>query len=147
MSLPEILSVMEIREFTSDYAANNLLLDREEFSDTFITLCRDLAVSSYNEIPPMSMATFSNFPSKSTLLWGTLYHMFNGKSALYARNDFAFSDGGVQVPVMEKYQFYASLAQTAQAQFQTSASRMKAYFNMESGWGGVKSDNASLPVF
>ena len=146
MSLPEILSVMEIREFTSDYAANNLLLDREEFSDTFITLCRDLAVSSYNEIPPMSVATFSNFPSKSTLLWGTLYHMFNGKSMLYARNNMSYSDGGVQINVEEKYQLYETLAQNAQAQFQTSASRMKAYFNMESGWGGVNSDDASLPM-
>ena len=58
----------------------------------------------------------------------------------------SYSDGGVQIPVEEKYQIYASLAQSAQAQFQTSATRIKAYFNMESGWGGVKSDNASLPM-
>lgn len=147
MSSPEILSVLEIREFVSDYSDNNLLLDKEEFSDTFITLCRDLAVSSYNEMPPLSGAVLSNFPSKSTLLWGTLYHMFSGKAALLARNTLSYSDGGISIPVEERMALYMSLAQNAQAQFQSSAAKMKIFFNMNAGWGSVSSDDASLPYF
>lgn len=147
MSTPELLSVLEIREFVSDYAQNNLLLDKEEFSDTFISLCRDLAVSSYNEIPPLSIVTIQNFPSKSTLLWGTLYHMYSGKSALLARNTLSYSDGGVSVAVEERAALYFSLAQNALSQFESSAAKMKVYFNMNSGWGGVSGDDAQLPAF
>jgi hypothetical protein len=145
--MSELLSILEIREFVSDYSQNNYLLDKEEFSDTFITLCRDLAVSSYNEIPPMSITALSNFPSKSTLLWGTLYHMFSGKAALYARNQMSYSDGGIQIPVEEKYETYDNLAKGAFTQFQSSAAKIKVYLNMSAGWGSVSSDDASLPYF
>lgn len=147
MSKLELLSTLEVREFVSDYAPNNYLIDGEEFSDTFITLCRDLAVEAYNEIPPVTHASLSAFPSKGILLYGTLWKMYEGKAALLARNTMSYSDGGLQIPIEERSELYRSLAAEFQSRFDTSATKLKAFVNMESGWGGVSSDQATFPIW
>lgn len=147
MSAPELLTVLEVREFVSDYAANNHLLDGEEFSDTFITLCRSLAVDEWNTIPPFSRNDLTNFPSKSVLLYGTLWKMYDGKAALLARNTMSFSDGGIQIPVEERMQLYQALSQQYQSSFMATASALKKQLNMQSGWGGVSSDESSFPLW
>jgi hypothetical protein len=145
MSNPELLSVLEVREFVSDYSQNNRLLDGEEFSDTFITLCRSLAVDEWNTLTPASSNDLTNFPSKSVLLYGTLWKMYDGKAALLARNTMSYSDGGVQIAVEERVQLYTGLAQQYQANFMSTAARLKAQINMNSGWGGTFSDYSTMP--
>jgi hypothetical protein len=145
--MANVLSVLQIREYASDYAPNNYLLDGEEFSDTFITLCMELAVDSYNEIPPLSKVDLTNFPSKSLLLQGTLWKMFDGKAMLLARNTMAYSDGGLQIPIEERAELYRGIAQGFQQQFTESASKLKVHLNMESGWGSVSSDEAMFPLW
>jgi hypothetical protein len=147
MAVPEVLTVLEIREFVSDYSQNNRLLDGEEFSDTFITLCRDMAIDEWNMLPPAASNDITNFPSKSLLLYGTLWKMYDGKAALLARNFFSFSDGGIQVPVEERVQLYTGLAQQYQANFVSTAAKLKAQINVNQGWGSVSSDQASLPPY
>lgn len=147
MAKLEILSVLEVREYVSDYTPNNYLIDGEEFSDTYVSLCRDLAISSFNELPPISGMDLTNFPSKSILLWGTLWHMFNGKAALLARNTMNYSDGGLQIPIEERAELYRGLAQSFQSQFSDAAQRLKIHLNMESAWGSVSSDEACFPLW
>lgn len=147
MSKLELLSVLEVREFVSDYAPNNYLIEGEEFSNTFISLCRDLAVDSFNEIPPIGHTTLATFPSKSLLLYGTLWKMYEGKAALLARNTMSYSDGGIQLPIEERSELYRGLAQTYQSQFMEAAKSYKIHVNMESGWGSVSSDEAMFPLW
>lgn len=147
MSKLEVLSVLEIREFVSDYAPNNYLIEGEEFSDTFISLCRDLAVDEWNRIPPASRADVVTFPSKALLLYGTLWKMYDGKAALLARNTMSYSDGGLQIPIEERAELYRGLAQGYQAQFMDGARALKISVNMESGWASVSSDEASFPLW
>lgn len=141
------LTAQEVREFISDYPEKNLLLDKEEFSNTFIELCMSLGVSEYNVLPPRSGFEVGNFPSKSLLLLGTLWQMFLGRSALMARNHLTYSDGGIQIPVEEKYELYANLAANFRAQFLEAANRLKIHMNMESGWGSVRSDESNFPIW
>lgn len=143
----EILTVLEVREYLSDYTKNNHLLDGEEFSDTFITLSRDLAVDSWNGVPPFSSNDVSNFPSKGILLYGTLWHMFSGKAALLARNTMSYSDGGLQIPVEERAELYLTLAGQFQGMFAERVRALKTHQNMESGWGHVFSDEITFPLF
>lgn len=141
------LTADQVREFISDYPESNLLLDQEEFSNTFIELCMDLAVSEYNAISPRTNNTTENMPSKSVLLLGTLWQMFLGRSALMARNHLSYSDGGLQIPIEEKYELYKNLADNFKIQFSDTASRLKIAINMEAGWGEVRSDESTFPLW
>lgn len=145
--MPSILSVEKVREFISDYPEANLLLDKEEFSNTFIELSMELAVSEYNAMSPRTSVTEENFPSKSLLLLGTLWQMYTGRVSLMARNHLSYSDGGLQIPVEEKFELYRNLADSYGSQFQATGAKLKASLNMESGWGEVRSDEAMFPVW
>jgi len=142
-----ILSVDEVRAFVSDYPSENLLLDREEFSDAYISLCLSLAAEEYNLLSPMSSYNTTTFPSKALLLTGTVWKMFAGKCALLARNHMSYSDGGLQIPIEERLSLYQSLAQDFGAQFSAGASKLKISENMAGGWDVVWSDQGLLPYF
>lgn len=142
-----ILTTEEVQEYIRDKAENNLLIEGTEFSPTVISVAMDLAINEYNLIPPISTASLMVFPNKALLMSGTLYKMFLGQAALLARNTMNYSDGGVSVPVEERFQLYMALGQMYQQEFQTSARNLKTYLNLESGWGGVASEYAYMPVW
>lgn len=139
----------EVREFLVDYTENNHLLDGVEFSDTRISLATELAISEFNIIPPMGGVTIDSFvrQGKGLLITGICWKLFEGQSALLARNHMNYSDGGVSLPIEERFQLYQALSETFKAQFISSASRAKQYLNMESGWGEVRSDQAGFPTW
>jgi hypothetical protein len=137
----------EVREYISDYPDKNLLLDEIEFSNTFIELCMDLGLGEYNIIPPRTGYSVENFPSKSLLLLATLWQMYLGRSALMARNQLSYTDGGLQIPVEEKYELYKNLSDNYRSQFLEAASRLKIAINMEAGWGEIRSDEAHFPIW
>jgi hypothetical protein len=142
-----VLTPQEVREFISDKADKNYLLDGEEVSNTMINLCMDLAVSEFNTTAPTSSYDVTGFPYKALLLSGTLWKIYSGLSALVARNNFSYSDGGVQVPLEERYQMYSLLASTYLADFNSSMSKIKIGQNMNDGWGGVSSDYSRMPIW
>lgn len=147
MSGSGILSPVEVRTYINDFAEANLLIDGEEFSDTMIQLCIELAVTDYNQFTPLSSFSSSTFPSKGLLLIGTLAKLYNGKAAHLARNHMSYSDGGVSIPIEERYELYKDLANSYQQQFNQSAARLKISQNMESGWGEVRSDQSNFPLW
>jgi hypothetical protein len=142
-----ILTVDEVREFISDYTPNNYLIDGEEMTNTFIKMCIGLGVDVYNNMTPVSRLSPDNFPSKSILLWGTLWQMYEGKAALLARNTMNYSDGGLQIPIEERFELYKNLAAGYHANFDSQARALKIQTNMESGWGGLGGDAAYFPIW
>lgn len=142
-----ILTADDVREYLQDYPEANVLLDSEEFSDTYINLCMKLAVSEFNNMAPVTTFDMGNFPYLSLLMSGTCWQMFQGRAALKARNDLQYSDGGLTVPVEEKYQLYTNIAQNFRDIFVSSAQKLKIQLNMESGWSFVFGDEASFPLW
>lgn len=142
-----VVSPDEVREFIADYAENNHLLDGEEFSDTRIALATELAVSAFNSIPPIGGVTVDSFlrTAKVVLMSGICWKLFAGQAALLARNTMNYSDGGISVPVEERYNLYMGLAQMFQAEFEGSAAAIKRQLNLEAGFGEVKSDESTFP--
>lgn len=136
------LSIDEVREYVSDYAPNNYLIDGEEFTDTFIALCMDLGIDSYNTMTPRSNFNAYTFPSKMILLLGTCAQMYQAKATLLARNTMQYSDGGLQIPIEERAEMYLGLANSFRTQFREAAQPLKVQQNMESGWGEVRSDES-----
>lgn len=144
---PSILSIEEIQVYIRDQAENNHLIDGSEFSATVLNLAMDLAIAEFNLIPPIGTVSRADFPNKALLLSGTLYKAFAGQAALLARNTMNYSDGGISVPVEERFQLYQTLASMYQADFMNSASKLKIFMNIESGWGGVRSDYGTMPTW
>lgn len=142
-----ILIPEEVREFVQDYPEANLILDKEEFSNTYISLCISLAVSEFNSISPRTGYSDQNFPSKSLLLQGTLWQMYSGRATLMARNHLSYSDGNLVVPVEEKWDIYSNLAASFGTQFKQGAQALKINQNLESGWGSISSDEAHFPLY
>ena len=148
MSQTPVLDCQEIRDYLRDSAGNNLLISGEEFSDVIINLAIDLACSEYDMMAPATSTNRYTFPNKSLLLSGTLYKMFSGQCALLARNTMQYSDGGLQIPVEERFQLYQALASMYQESFEKSARSLKTQLNMdEFGWGEVSSDYARFPIW
>lgn len=143
-----VLTADEVRQYISDTAVKNLLMDNEqEFSDLQIEMAKELAISHYDSMPPMSMTLEANFPSKAVLLYGVLAKLYEGQVALSARNNLSYSDGGVTLPLEEKYPMYIQLANQYLQMFENHASRIKVQLNMESGWGEVGSDYSRFPTW
>jgi hypothetical protein len=66
---------------------------------------------------------------------------------LLARNTMQYSDGGIQIPVEERFALYQSLTAMYQNDFQNGTRVLKTSINLENGWGEVRSDYASMPVW
>lgn len=142
-----VLTPDEVRAFLADSPENNHLIDGVEFTDARINLGMDMAADSFNNIPPISNVTVDNISSKSILLYGTLWHLYNGQVALAARNQMSYSDGGLTIPIEERYQFYIQMAQSYEQQFKSAAKELKIAQNMASGWGSVHTDYAAFPIW
>lgn len=140
-----VLTPEEVQVYIQDIPEKNHLLDGLEFNPTQVILAINLAVSEFNMVSPLSSFTVDNFPSKAILLNGALYKLFAGQAALLARNTMNYADGGLQIPVEERFQLYTALAAMYQADFIKSAQTFKIAVNIDSGWGGVASDYAHFP--
>ena len=141
------ISIDMIREFLSDYPVNNYLIDGEEMTDTYLSICINLGLDSFNSMSPKSSYTIATMPSASILLYAAIFHAYQGKSALLARNTMQYSDGGLQIPIEERAELYQSLSNNFNAIFQLQAKQLKIELNMESGWGGISSDEAMFPIW
>ena len=137
----------QIRAYLADSPENNHLIDGVEFTDSRIDLARMLAVDSYNTLPPVTMQIDEIRMNNALMLYGVLWHLYSGQVALAARNQMSYSDGGLTIPIEERYQFYIQMAQMYEQQFKQMAKEEKVSRNMESAWGQVRSDYASFPLW
>lgn len=142
-----MLSPEEVRVYIQDESGSNYLLTGEEFNDARIGLAIEMAVDSFNFITPITNYSKDNFPSKSLLLYGTLHQLFTGQCALLARNHMNYSDGGVSLPIEERFTLYQSLAAQYGQMYSDLATKWKVQNNMESGWGSVGSDYKNMPLW
>ena len=142
-----VLTVDEVRIFLSDNPEDNRLLDGEEFSDGKIAFCMKMACDTYNHLPPSTGYNLDTFPSQAVLLNGTLAYLYQGAMALLARNHMSYSDGGISVPVEERYELYDRLAARYQALFDEEAAKLKRYQNIEAGYGISGSDMSFFPYW
>lgn len=143
-----ILLPSEVRLFVRDSLDQNLLLDELEFPDASINLAMDLACDFYNSLAPSTANNRYTFPHKSLLLYGTLGNLFLGRAALLARNTMQYSDGGLQIPIEERFALYQSLGGMFQQQFEAMAKNVKVQINLdELGWGSVSSDYSRMPIW
>ena len=141
------LTSQEVRELVLDKLENNYLIDGEELSDTQISIAMDMTVADWNSTPPTDAVNAINFPYKHVLMYGTLYRCFMGLSALLARNTFQFTDGGLNIPLEERFQLYQALTAMYQAEYNTTMTKIKISQNIDQGWGEMGSDYYRFPTW
>jgi len=142
-----ILTAQEVREFVLDKIENNYLVNGEELTDTQIGIAMELTIADWNSTPPTAADSLATFPYKHVLMSGTLYRCFIGLSAVVARNTFAFTDGGLSIPLEERFQLYQALAGMFQNDYSSAMTKIKININMEEGWGSMSSDYARFPLW
>jgi hypothetical protein len=146
-----ILTPAGIRLFIRDNVEENRLIDGVEFTDEDIEHYLEVALGLFNLMPPLSSHTLEGLPktAKVIVLYGTLANMFGGRAAQAARNQMSYSDGGLTVPIEERYQYYKDLADTYHNLFNRYASTWKTSVNMDnqSSWGEVRSDFSRFPLW
>lgn len=136
-----------VRLYIKDDPAANYLITGEEFSNDRIALAIELTVDTFNFITPATSFTLESFPSKAILLYGALANLYSGQAAMAARNQLSYSDGGITIPIEERFQLYQSLAAQYGQQYSDMSKQWKIQHNMESGWGGVSSDYSTFPLW
>lgn len=136
-----------VRLYIRDQVEYNRLIDELEFTDERIAQAKELALGMFNIMSPLTDYKEENFPSKVLLLIGTLWHLFNGEAAMAGRNEMSYTDGGLTIPIEERFQYYSALAAQYQQQFQQASQQLKIHQNLESGWGEVRSDYSIFPSF
>ena len=141
------LTLQDVRDFLRDSKDNNHLLDDIENPDAIIRLSMDLAISDFNSMPPKTSFNLVGFEYKAVLLYGTCWQLFLSLMALAARNTMSYSDGGLDIPIEERFPYYAQMAQIYQQMYQSAAKPIKIQLNLESGWESVRSDYSTFPAW
>ncbi len=144
-----------IRTYIRDRVDVNYLLEGEvQFTDDRINNAMELVVSDINITPPITnYGGLDNLPpyTKSLVVIGTLKHLFFGEAGMAARNQFSYSDGGLTVPLEERFQYWMTLAQQYEASFNQMTKQWKIAANLDgslngnSSWGEVRSDYSRFP--
>ena len=145
----------DIRRYIRDRVDVNYLLDNEtQFSDDRINNAIELVISDINIMPPLTgYDTLAEIPkvAKSLVVIGTLKHLFYGEAGLAARNQMSYSDGGLTVPIEERFQYWLTLAQQYEQTFNNTLKQWKVASNMDgtlngnSSWGEIRSDFSKFP--
>lgn len=149
-----VLTPEDIRTYIRDRIDVNYLLDNEvQFTDDRINNAISLTVDDINIMPPITAFTgIDKLPTAARVLVviGTLKHLFYGEAGMAARNQFSYSDGGLTVPLEERFQYWLTLAQQYEQSFSSSVKSWKIGANMDgslrgNSWGEVGSDFGKLP--
>lgn len=151
------LTPEKIRLYIKDRVDVNYLLENEtQFTDERINNAMELALDQINLVPPITGYTdMSLLPAATRYLMvlGTLAHLYYGEAGLAARNQFSYSDGGLTVPLEERFQYWMTLAQQMSNEFQTAVKQWKVAANLDgslngnSSWGEVRSDFSNFPTW
>jgi len=140
-----MLTVADIRLYAKDVAGLNVLLEgKYQSSDALIELAMKLAADDFNAVPPVSQYTPKDFPSDTTLLYGTLHHLANSEAERQLRNNVTYNAQGLNAGIDDKFAQYNQLAAYYKQLFEAKIKELKVQRNMEDAWGGDHSPYACI---
>ncbi len=129
----------DIRWFLRDYADNNILLDKVQFTNDEMAKAMEFAVDEYNVVTPISSDSSASIP-KSLLLLGTSSWLMKSESFLQLRNQATYQDADIApIGIDDKHQLYFALAGRLKEEWQMSVKSYKQQRNMEGTYGALSS--------
>jgi len=139
-----------LRLFLNDTPELNRLIRRHESSDDKLDLATALALSDFNDTPPLlNQYSVSNFPSLYLLIYGSTINVLRSAGLLQSRNELAYSSGGVSVRIFDKTQLYQSWIAQFMGEYEMKKRNFKIALNINGalGGGGVPSEYSLLSYF
>ena len=127
--------IQEIRRFFSDFAENNRLLMKEEFSDQKIEDAISRAINDYNLIPPLTNKTFENLndQEKKLIIKGACAELLYMGAAYFMRNTLQTRTDVAVLDYEDKPPNYVNLASQLKNEFFSLAQQLKIQINMLKG--------------
>jgi hypothetical protein len=140
--------IQKMRLFLRDFKENNALIRGIETGPSTIDYCIDLAVSSFNTMPPhIGSVTYDSFPSLQLLHLATLINVLESAGLLQSRNQLTYSDGGITVQTSDKTQLYQSWIDRFMKRFDNLLVRFKRAQNAERCYGELASEYLSVSSY
>ena len=138
----------QIRDYFRDTPELNALLDREEHSDSLISLAAELAADDFSTTPPLiGRFTVDSHPSLYLLFLGTLIQVLRSAGLLQARNNLNYSDGGLTVATSDKSSMYQAWANNFFNEYEAKKRNLKIAINAEGAYGGVRSEYSWIGAY
>lgn len=133
--------IRQVRDFLRDHPALNALTDGEETSDALLRLYVAMAVDDWNATPPLiGNVNVTTHPSPTLLIYKVIALVLWSASILQARNNLAYSDGGISVQTSDKAPVYMQLAGVFTQQYEGQKAALKRSLNIEQAYGGIHSE-------
>lgn len=144
---PVQVLLRQVRTFLRDHPEVNALIDGEETGDPTLELFVDMAIDDWVNSPPLlGPVTVENHPMKGALILYVCAMCLWSASILQARNNLAYSDGGISVQTSDKSQIYQQLSAQLMQRYEYLKMRLKKSQNAELAYGGLLSEY-SLTTF
>ena len=137
----------QVRSFLRDHPEVNALLDGEETGDPLLELFLDMAIDDWNSTPPLlGPIQVTNHPSRSMVILYVCAMCLWSAAIMQARNNLAYSDGGISVQTSDKSSIYQQLSAQLMQRYEYMKMRLKKSQNAEMAYGGLLSEY-SLTTF
>jgi hypothetical protein len=138
-----------LRLFLNDSPELNRLIRTFESTDEKLDLATALALSDFNDTPPLlGTYTVATFPSLYLLIYGASINVLRSAGLLQSRNELAYSSGGVSVRIFDKTQLYQSWISQFMAEYEMKKRNFKIALNINSSLGsGIASEYSLLNYF
>jgi len=137
----------QVRSFLRDHPEVNALLDGEETGDSLLELYVDMAVDDWNTTPPiLGPIQVTTHPARSQMIFYICALCLWSAAILQARNQLAYSDGGISVQTSDKSQIYQQISSQLMQIYEQKKLRYKKSQNAEAAYGGLLSEY-SLTTF
>lgn len=137
----------QVRSFLRDHPEVNALLDGEETGDPLLELYVDMAIDDWNTTPPiLGPVQVTNHPARSQMILYICALCLWSAAILQARNQLAYSDGGISVQTSDKSQIYQQISAQLMQVYEQKKLRYKKSQNAEAAYGGLLSEY-SLTTF
>lgn len=116
--------IRKTREKMRDYPQLNTLIEGEETPDAMILHELERRLDHINSTPPPTELYLVVNTPEAILMDGVISGLLESAALLYARNDLAFSTGGVSVQ-QNQYQTYMSMSQMLYQRYFTEMKQFK----------------------
>lgn len=134
----EIVDVAYIRRHLFDLPTyNRLLLDGEEYTDTYIQELICLVIADFNSSPPDDIEYSIETIPTPILLAGIDMYALESAASKYRRNHLSYQAGGTAIDDMNKGPEYENTGSKYRQIFEAKKVLYKKAANLKRGWGMV----------
>lgn len=143
---PQVEKLIRVlRSYLRDDSTENSLIDGSENDKERLLLCLVLAVDDFNKsVTPITSYTLERFPSLTLLLEGAAIQSLRQAIFKYIRNSLQYSDGGVNISLMEKSTEYENVLRRMSERYYSRVQKVKEALNLEACYGGTDSEYMNL---